>query len=80
MITIRETITVVSMMFSLLLPAEPYAGIAGKRMGSSTMRRYTPLNGQSGNIRKNGAIANRVVGYHVLCSKKFSVNKLLIVC
>ena len=70
--TIRETITTQSMMlirFLLFLTAEPYAGIAGKRMGSSTMRRYTPLNGQSGNIRKNGAIANRVVGCYVLYRK-----------
>ena len=71
MITIRETITVVSMMFLLFPPAEPYAGIAGKRMGSSTMRRYTPLNGQSGNIRKNGAIANRVVGIMYCIAQNF---------
>lgn len=40
---------------------EPYAGVSGQRMGSSTMRRYTPLNGTTGNIRKNGSITNRMV-------------------
>ncbi|KAF6019498.1 LMNTD1 [Bugula neritina] len=42
------------------VPGEPYAGIKGQTMGSSTMRRYTPLNPRSGNVRMNGSITNRV--------------------
>ena len=55
---------------TFLFPGEPYSGISGQKMGSSTMRRYTPLNASAGNIRKNGSIANRVVGsmsYILLC-------------